>query len=72
MKTNFRPENHIIGKVYDLTQENMCVLIAAFEENQRRIVELEAIVTKLITVPFGREYKKAVAEARELIGMEEK
>jgi hypothetical protein len=31
----FKPEHHIVGKVYDLTQENMNAMIAAFEEQKK-------------------------------------
>lgn len=30
--SKFRPDNHIVGKVYDLTQENMNALIADWEK----------------------------------------
>lgn len=46
MKTNFRPDNHIIGKVYDLTQENMCALISAFEENLEVIRAYETTLSQ--------------------------
>jgi DNA-binding transcriptional regulator PaaX len=28
---NFNPKTHIIGKVYDLTQENMCAMLLEIE-----------------------------------------
>jgi hypothetical protein len=33
----FNPDNHIVGKVYDLTQENMNAMIAAFEEQEEEL-----------------------------------
>ncbi len=33
-KSDFRPDNHIIGKVYDLTQENFNALMQAWESTQ--------------------------------------
>lgn len=37
----FKPEHHIVGKVYDLTQENMNAMIIAFEELQKAYDEQE-------------------------------
>lgn len=38
--TKFKPETHIIGKVYDLTQENMNAVIKAFEEEKKENARL--------------------------------
>jgi hemoglobin-like flavoprotein len=40
-RMKFNPDNHITGKVYDLTQENMNAMIAIFEELQRAYNEQE-------------------------------
>lgn len=38
----YRPEQHIIGKVYDLTQENMNAMIRHIEDLQERIETFRA------------------------------
>ncbi len=38
----FKPEQHIVGKVYDLTQENMNAMLA----------EIERLLTQLVAVRF--------------------
>lgn len=45
MKFNIR--THIAGKVYDLTQENMCIMIAEIEELQQEREELRIEVQLL-------------------------
>jgi hypothetical protein len=43
----FNPDNHIVGKVYDLTQENMNAMIAAFEEEKKENEKLRAMLTAI-------------------------
>jgi hypothetical protein len=43
----FNPDNHIVGKVYDLTQENMNAMIAAFEEEKKENEKLRAMLSAI-------------------------
>ena len=43
----FKPEHHIVGKVYDLTQENMNAMIKTFEEQKKENEQLKAILTSV-------------------------
>jgi hypothetical protein len=45
---SFKPENHIIGKAYDLTQENMNAIIVAFEKQKKENDRLRAALEKII------------------------
>ena len=38
----YKPDNHIIGKAYDLTQENMCAMIAEIERLRAVEAKLKA------------------------------
>jgi len=49
--------NHIIGKVYDLTQENMNLFIQAYESEKKRADELEDQY-KTQAYDDKREYQK--------------
>jgi len=48
--TKFRLHTHIIGKVYDLTQENMCAMIATIEELERQIERMNELYEQARTV----------------------
>jgi hypothetical protein len=50
----FNPEHHIVGKVYDLTQENMNAMIAAFEEQKKENARLRKALMA-IGIAEGRE-----------------
>lgn len=41
MQTNWKLSNHIIGKVYDLTQENMCAMISDIEMLKKQLISSE-------------------------------
>jgi regulator of replication initiation timing len=63
--SKFNPANHIIGKVYDLTQKNMSFLVTEFEklsdENKELKSEnnrLRAALLKIYTRPQPDEFKK--------------
>jgi cell division protein FtsB len=43
----FKPEHHIVGKVYDLTQENMNAMIAVFEEQKKENEQLREALEML-------------------------
>lgn len=43
----FKPENHIIGKAYDLTQENMNALILIFEKLSEENNRLKEALTRI-------------------------
>ena len=45
--TKFNPNTHIIGKVYDLTQENMQLMIKFIELQKFYITQLELDLEKL-------------------------
>lgn len=42
----FNPETHIIGKVYDLTQENMNALLFEVEKLSNNVIELQTELAK--------------------------
>lgn len=42
----FNPKTHIIGKVYDLTQENMNALISEVEKLNHNVIELQTELAK--------------------------
>jgi len=39
--SHFNPRAHIVGKVYDLTQKNMCAMLEHIDELKMRIEALE-------------------------------
>ena len=43
----YRKEYHLIGKVYDLTQENMCAMLADIDEKAKRLAVAEERVAEL-------------------------
>jgi hypothetical protein len=59
----FNPENHIVGKVYDLTQENMNAMIAAFEEQKKQNAKLRGVLNDLIL--YAEELEKRVYRSNE-------
>jgi hypothetical protein len=42
----FNKDTHIIGKVYDLTQENMCEMLAYINELETYIEEQDELFSK--------------------------
>lgn len=60
----FKLENHIIGKVYDLTQDNMTAMLRALEElkkeNERLSEELRSYVKDERTVQFTQRHKSSI------------
>lgn len=46
MKTKFNPENHIIGKVYDLTQENMQTMLNHIDKLESENAQLRKALQK--------------------------
>jgi hypothetical protein len=53
--SKWRLNNHIIGKVYDLTQENMTAMIADLERQDVEIRRLRATV-----LDFQKRYQNAL------------
>lgn len=55
----FNPENHIVGKVYDLTQENMNAMLIHIDtlekENEHLHAMLTAIKQSLIEISIQSE-----------------
>ena len=43
-QVNFRKDNHISGKVYDLTQENMTAMIIYIDELEKQKEELQMVI----------------------------
>lgn len=42
----FNKDTHIIGKVYDLTQENMCLMLDYIDELERYVEEQDRLFDK--------------------------
>jgi len=46
----YKPNNHITGKVYDLTQENMQAMIKELEKRAKQIKLYKEIVQSMVMV----------------------
>jgi hypothetical protein len=43
----FNPDNHIVGKVYDLTQENMNAMLIHIDTLEKENEQLHAMLTSI-------------------------
>jgi len=59
--SKYRPDNHIIGKVYDLTQDNMNALIKEVERLTNKLGKYN--ITQEQEIAFD-EYERAVTKTK--------
>ena len=51
--TTFNPETHIIGKVYDLTQENVCAMLEEIDRLKKENRELKQCCMDMFSQECG-------------------
>lgn len=67
----FKPETHIIGKVYDLTQENMNATIHAFESLQSEVIDYNRMLQDINRLELSLKETKRLKQEWETAAKED-